>query len=98
MLYHFGTRNLSFLKSTTLLNVLRGLAEHPTARAACTAAGVSEPELPVYGRALAALAGSSMIVSREPAAARGIGPVSPIRVAHSRAARPGLVTAGPRGT
>jgi mycofactocin biosynthetic radical S-adenosylmethionine protein MftC len=70
MLYHFGTRNLSFLKSTTLLNVLSSLAEHPTARAACTAAGVTEPELPVYGRALAALAGSSMIVSRDPAAAR----------------------------
>ena len=93
MLYHFGTRNLSFLKSTTLLNVLRGLAEHPTARAACTAAGVTEPELPVYGRALAALAGSSMIVSREPAAAQSIGP-APARTP----ARPDLVTAGPRGT
>ena len=35
MLYHFGTRNLSFLKSTTLLRVLESLAEHaPPARPA----------------------------------------------------------------
>jgi mycofactocin biosynthetic radical S-adenosylmethionine protein MftC len=64
MLYHFGTRNLSFLKSTTLLAVLENLAGQPTARAACAAAGVPEPELPGYARALATLAGSSMIVSR----------------------------------
>ncbi len=69
MLYHFGTRNLSFLKSTTLLDVLTSLAEHETARAACSAAGVAEPELPAYGRALATLAGSRMIVPRDPAAA-----------------------------
>jgi mycofactocin radical SAM maturase len=73
MLYHFGTRNLSFLKSTTLLTVLRNLAEHPTARAACAAAGVGEPELPAYGRALATLAGSGMIVPGDPAAARRAG-------------------------
>ena len=40
LLYHFGTRRLSFLKNTTVLAVLRGLAEHPTARSACAAAGV----------------------------------------------------------
>ena len=42
MLYHFGTRNLSFLKSTTLLRVLENLGTQPTARAACIAAGVAE--------------------------------------------------------
>jgi mycofactocin biosynthetic radical S-adenosylmethionine protein MftC len=93
MLYHFGTRNLSFLKSTTLLNVLSGLGKHPTARAACTAAGVSEPELPVYGRALAALAGSSMIVSREPAAARGTALTGPVPAVTPRPA--GAGPAGP---
>ncbi len=62
MLYHFGTRNLSFLKSTTLLAVLENLAGQPTARAACAAAGVPEPDLPSYARALATLAGSGMIV------------------------------------
>ena len=62
MLYHFGTRNLSFLKSTTLLRVLESLAEHCTAREACITAGVAESELPTFGRALATLASSNMIV------------------------------------
>jgi mycofactocin biosynthetic radical S-adenosylmethionine protein MftC len=62
MLYHFGTRNLSFLKSKTLLNVLENLADQPTARAACAAAGLTESELPAYRRALATLASSNMIV------------------------------------
>src|SRR5215469_12147160 len=62
MLYHFGTRNLSFLKSPRLLTVLKSLEEQPTARAACAAAGVSGSELPAYGRALATLAGSNMII------------------------------------
>jgi mycofactocin biosynthetic radical S-adenosylmethionine protein MftC len=75
MLYHFGTRNLSFLKSTVLLRVLENLADHPTARAACAAAGVLETELPTYRRALATLAGSSMIVPGDPA--------SPLRAAPS---------------
>ena len=38
MLYHFGTRNLSFLKSPKLLSVLESLTDYPTARAACAAA------------------------------------------------------------
>ena len=33
MLYHFGTRNLSFLKSPALLRVLETLETQPTARA-----------------------------------------------------------------
>ena len=35
LLYHFGTRRLSFLKSPVLLEVLTGLADSPTARDAC---------------------------------------------------------------
>jgi mycofactocin radical SAM maturase len=62
MLYHFGTRNLSFLKSPTLLRVLETLAGQPTARAACAAAGVPEADLRNYERALASLASSHMIV------------------------------------
>jgi mycofactocin biosynthetic radical S-adenosylmethionine protein MftC len=78
MLYHFGTRKLSFLKSTTLLSVLRNLADYPTAAAACIAAGVTEDELPTYRRALSTLAGSHMIVPRDPSAARRTAPpVSP---------------------
>jgi mycofactocin biosynthetic radical S-adenosylmethionine protein MftC len=70
MLYHFGTRKLSFLKSPTLLRVLRSLEEQPTARAACIEAGVAESELPTYGRALATLASSSMIIPGQPSSPR----------------------------
>jgi mycofactocin biosynthetic radical S-adenosylmethionine protein MftC len=65
MLYHFGTRKLSFLKSTMLVGVIERLAEHPTARAACAAVGVKEIDLPSYSRALGSLASSSMIVPRD---------------------------------
>jgi mycofactocin biosynthesis protein MftB len=72
LLYHFGTRRLSFLKNTTVLDVVRSLAEHPSARSACTAAGIGEAALPAYRRALATLAESQMIKEREVAgSARG---------------------------
>jgi putative mycofactocin binding protein MftB len=64
LLYHFGTRRLSFLKNTTVLTVVRSLAEHPSARSACTAAGVTPAALPAYQRALATLAASQMISQR----------------------------------
>ena len=63
--YNFGTRRLSFLKTRTLLDVVRGLDEHATARDACAAAGVGEDELPRYARALGALEDSGMIHARE---------------------------------
>jgi putative mycofactocin binding protein MftB len=59
--YHFGTRRLSFLKSRTLLRVVESLSDQPSARAACEAAGVPEPELGQYTRALATLAETGMI-------------------------------------
>jgi putative mycofactocin binding protein MftB len=61
LLYHFGTRRLSFLKSPTLLYVVRGLEAQPTARLACVAAGVGPHEVPTYERALGTLAASAMI-------------------------------------
>jgi mycofactocin biosynthesis protein MftB len=64
LLYHYGTRRLSFLKSPTILTVVRSLADHPSARSACEAAGVSAAALPAYERALATLAGSRMIRER----------------------------------
>ena len=63
--YHFGTRRLSFLKSRKLLSVVESLADQPTGRDACTAAGVGEAELPAYTRALATLAETGMITARE---------------------------------
>jgi putative mycofactocin binding protein MftB len=64
LLYHFGTRRLSFLKSPALLTVVSSLAGQPSAREACQAAGVSAADLPAYARALATLAGSQMICPR----------------------------------
>ena len=64
LLYHFGTRRLSFLKSPALLAVINGLADAPTAAAACRAAGVSTADLPSYRAALATLASSQMIKER----------------------------------
>ena len=67
LLYHFGTRRLSFLKSPALLAVVRSLATQASARTACTAAGVPPGELPHYARALQTLAASQMIRQREAA-------------------------------
>ncbi|PJJ55184.1 mycofactocin biosynthesis chaperone MftB [Compostimonas suwonensis] len=64
LLYHFGTRKLSFLKDRRLLTVVRSLADAPTARAAFSAAGVVDADVPRYQRALETLARSSMIVER----------------------------------
>jgi putative mycofactocin binding protein MftB len=64
LLYHFGTRRLSFLKNRTVLAVVQALADHPTARAACLAAGVPASELPAYAKALAVLAEGQMISER----------------------------------
>jgi putative mycofactocin binding protein MftB len=67
LLYHFGTRRLSFLKSPVLLTVVRELGDAPSAREACAKAGVAETDLPAYATALRTLAGSQMIRPREDA-------------------------------
>jgi putative mycofactocin binding protein MftB len=64
LVYHFGNRKLSFLKSKTLVDVVRSLAEHPTAEAALIACGVPEAQRPAYVKALADLARSQMIETR----------------------------------
>ncbi|HLJ99846.1 MAG TPA: mycofactocin biosynthesis chaperone MftB [Streptosporangiaceae bacterium] len=64
LLYHYGTRRLSFLKNRRMLAVVTTLAAQPSARAACTEAGVPDADLPVYARALAVLASSNMISER----------------------------------
>jgi putative mycofactocin binding protein MftB len=64
LLYHFGTRRLSFLKSPALLAVVSSLGAAPSAREACRLAGVTEAELPAYAAALETLAASQMIRER----------------------------------
>ena len=67
LLYHFGTRRLSFLKSPALLTVVKTLGDAPSAREACRRAGLAQAELPAYATALQTLASSQMIRPREPA-------------------------------
>ena len=67
LLYHFGTRRLSFLKSPALLTVVRELGDAPSAREACRRAGLAQADLPAYATALRTLATSQMIRPREPA-------------------------------
>jgi putative mycofactocin binding protein MftB len=64
LLYHFGTRRLSFVKTPALLRVLESLDSERSARSACTAAGVPDRDMPSYGTALATLVRSSMICPR----------------------------------
>ena len=64
LVYHFGTRKLSFLKTPQLLTTVQLLAEHPDVHAALGAAGVAEAQWPAYLRALAGLAASGTIEER----------------------------------
>jgi mycofactocin biosynthesis protein MftB len=64
LLYHFGTRRLSFVKTPELFAVVTALDSQPTARAACAQAGVRTADLPAYARALGTLAASTMICER----------------------------------
>lgn len=61
LLYHFGTRKLSFLKNRTILGVVQSLADYADARAACRAAGIDDAEQRPYMHALGVLADSNML-------------------------------------
>ncbi|RVW01383.1 mycofactocin biosynthesis chaperone MftB [Rhodococcus xishaensis] len=62
LLYHFGTRKLSFLKNRTIVEIVESLPDHPDVRAALDAHGVGEDAARPYLRALETLADSHMIV------------------------------------
>jgi len=64
LVYHFGTRRLSFLKTSQLVDVVSGLEHHSDAHAAVEAAGVPQPQRPAYLRALAGLAANGTIEER----------------------------------
>jgi len=65
LLYHFGTRKLSFLKNRTILAVVESLDEHPTAASALAAAGVGHDQEAPYLHALSVLVASNMLVRKE---------------------------------
>ena len=65
LLYHFGTRKLSFLKNTTILTVVNSLEDHPDARSALRAAGIDDDRQAPYLHALGVLVSSNMLVRKE---------------------------------
>ena len=63
LLYHFGTRKLSFLKNLTIVEVNNSLGEHPDERSACRAAGIDDSQQGPYLHALGVLVQSKMLVT-----------------------------------
>jgi putative mycofactocin binding protein MftB len=64
LVYHFGTRRLSFLKTPQLVAVVSGLEQHHSVHAAIDAADVADAQRPAYLRALAGLAANGTIEQR----------------------------------
>jgi putative mycofactocin binding protein MftB len=65
LLYHFGTRKLSFLKNRKIVEVVNALSDHPDARAALRAAGIDDDQQAPYVHALGVLVQSKMLVPKE---------------------------------
>lgn len=66
LLYHFGTRKLSFLKNRTVVEVVNALADHPDARSACRAVGIADADQGPYLHALSVLVSSKMLIPGNP--------------------------------
>ncbi len=64
LVYHFGNRRLSFLKTRQLVTVVQLLERHDSAADALAAAGVPVRQRSQYAAALAALADSEVIDAR----------------------------------
>ena len=64
LVYHFGNRRLSFLKSPELVAVVRLLDSHDSAAGALDAAGIPVQQRARYAAALAALADAEVIDAR----------------------------------
>jgi putative mycofactocin binding protein MftB len=64
LIYHFGNRRLSFLKSARLVTVVQLLDRHDTAAQALEAARVPARDQARYAAALAVLADSEVIDAR----------------------------------
>jgi mycofactocin biosynthesis protein MftB len=62
LLYHFGTRRLTFVKDPRLLAVVQGLADHPCPLDAYEAAHVPSTDVATYTAALQRLVDTQMLV------------------------------------
>ena len=63
--YNYGTRRLSMIRSTALLELIASLGEHRSARAAMHAAGIDSDQQPSYAHALRHLLDAGVITRRE---------------------------------
>jgi len=61
LLYHYGTRRLTFLKSPELTAIVRDVGEYPSVDAALDAHDIGPDRRPTLLRALATLASSEVI-------------------------------------
>jgi putative mycofactocin binding protein MftB len=61
LLYHYGTRRLTFLKSAQLTAIVRDIGEHPSVDAALDAHEIEPERRPALLRALATLESSEVI-------------------------------------
>jgi putative mycofactocin binding protein MftB len=61
LLYHYGTRRLTFLKSPELTAIVRDIGEHPSVDAALNAHDIAPSRRPALVRALATLESSEVI-------------------------------------
>ena len=64
LVYHFGNRKLSFLKSQPLVAVVKALGDHPDVPSTLVACDVPAAQHPAYVTALATLSRSQMIEKR----------------------------------
>lgn len=64
LLYHFETRQLSFLKDPALLTLVNQLDSAASVQDACDRAGIDADDIPRFTQALSQLAESQMIVER----------------------------------
>ncbi|MEO9246328.1 mycofactocin biosynthesis chaperone MftB [Citricoccus nitrophenolicus] len=62
LLYHFGTRRLSFLKDTRLVELVTALADFPSVDSTFAALGVEDGARPGYVSALQRLAETDMLL------------------------------------
>lgn len=60
LLYHFGTRKLSFLKNRTIVEVINSLSPRRSFR--CRAAGIDDSDQAPYFHALGVLVQSQMLI------------------------------------
>jgi mycofactocin biosynthesis protein MftB len=65
LLYHFGTRKLSFLKNRTILELVQTLDQYDDVRTALRATGIEDSAHGPYLHALGVLVTSKMLVRRE---------------------------------